>query len=99
MGKYLYSLFFIVSPLPSAQIFEAAALVQAPLVPLTIAFIFGRTISYSISVLGASSLKHHALGNVIIDSLKSPWGIALQIICIMAIYLLMKIDWAKRMTT
>jgi hypothetical protein len=46
MGKYLYFLFFIVSPLPSAQIFEAAALVQAPLVPLTIAFIFGRTISY-----------------------------------------------------
>ena len=98
MGKYLYFLFFIISPLPSAQIFEAAALVEAPLVPLTVAFMCGRAISYTVSVLGASTLKHHELGSVIVDSIKSPWGIALQIVCLLAIYLLLKIDWLKRLT-
>jgi hypothetical protein len=96
-GRFLYFLFFIISPLPSAQIFEAAALVDAPLVPLTIAFIGGRTISYATTVIGASTLKEHAMGAIVLNSLKSPWGIALQLICLLAIYLLMKIDWAHHL--
>jgi hypothetical protein len=93
-GRFFYFLFFIVSPLPSAQVFEAAALVDAPLVPLTIAFMGGRSISYATTVIGASTLKEHAMGTIVLNSLKSPWGIALQLVCLLAIYLLMKIDWA-----
>jgi len=94
-GVALYFVFFVVSPLPSAQIFEAAALMNARLIPITIAFMVGRSISYSISVLGASTLKAHAMGALLMDSIKSPWGIALQLLCLLAIYGLTKIDWFK----
>ena len=97
-SKYVYFLFFVISPLPSAQIFEAAALVNAPLVPITIAFMCGRTISYTSTVLGASTLKQHAMSTIVLDSLKSPWGIALQILSLFAIFLLMKVDWTKRLS-
>jgi len=91
----LYILLFIFSPLPSAQIFEAAGIAQAPLLPLTAAFAVGRAVSYSLAVGGANSLKNHGLGSIFIDSLTSPLGIALQVTCLLAIYLLMRIDWAK----
>jgi hypothetical protein len=97
-SKYLYFLFFVISPLPSAQIFEAAALVDAPLMPITIAFMCGRAITYTSTVLGASTLKQHAMSSIVLDSLKSPWGIALQILSLCAIFLLMKVDWAKRLS-
>jgi len=92
----IYMLFFVISPLPSAQVFEAAGLVDAPLIPITLAFMFGRAISYSLSVAGASTLKAHGLNSIILDSLKSPWGIAIQLLCLVAIFLLTKIDWVKR---
>ena len=96
-GWVLYFLFFIISPLPSAQVFEAAGLMNAKLIPITIAFAFGRGISYSVSVLSASTLKEHAMGSLVIDSIKSPWGIAMQLVSIFAIYFLLKVDWSKRL--
>lgn len=94
-GVILYFVFFVISPLPSAQIFEAAGLMNAALIPITLAFMIGRTVSYSVSVVGASTLKDHAMGHLLLQSIKSPWGIALQIICLLAIYALLKIDWFK----
>lgn len=47
---------FALSPLPSAQLFVAAGLVDAPLVPLIAAFFAGRLVSYTIYVTAASSL-------------------------------------------
>ena len=94
----VYFLFFVISPLPSAQIFEAAALMNVRLIPITVAFMIGRTISYSISVFGASTLKQHAMGTVLVNSVKSPWGIALQLVCIFVLYLLLKVDWSKRIS-
>ena len=94
-GIVLYFLFFMISPLPSAQIFEAAALMNAPLIRITLMFMIGRGISYSISVLGASTLKAHAMSTVLINSIKSPWGIAIQIISLIGIYALLKVDWMK----
>ena len=90
---FLFIIFFVISPLPSAQVFEAAALVDTPLIPITIAFLVGRSISYSSTVLGASTLKSHAISSVVLDSIKSPWGILIQVLCLGAIYLLMKVDW------
>jgi len=92
----LYFLFFLVSPLPSAQVFEAAALMNARLLPITIAFVIGRSISYSLYVAGAATLKQHAMSSVLVDSMKSPWGIAIQILALFGIYLLLKVDWSKR---
>jgi len=88
----LYLFLFALSPLPSAQLFEAAALADAPLFPITAAFMCGRAVSYTSTVLGASTLKRHGLGGTLLDSMKSPWGIALQLICLLAIYLVMRAD-------
>jgi len=93
----LYFLFFLISPLPSAQVFEAAALMNARLVPITITFLIGRSISYSLYVAGAATLKEHAMSNVLLDSMKSPWGITIQLIALGCLYLLLKVDWSKRL--
>jgi len=94
---FLYFLFFVLAPLPSAQVFEAVGLLDARLLPITVAFAFGRGISYTISVLGASTLKEHAMSNLVLDTIKSPWGIAIQLLCIVGIYFLFKVDWSKRL--
>lgn len=49
---------FALSPLPSAQLFVAAGLIAAPLLPLTLAFFAGRLVSYSLYVAAASAAKH-----------------------------------------
>ena len=64
---------FALSPLPSAQLFVAAGLVAAPIVPLTAAFFAGRLVSYSIYVTAASAAKH-SLGSIIKNSFTSPAG-------------------------
>jgi len=91
----LYLFLFALSPLPSAQLFEAAALADAPLIPITAAFMLGRAISYTTSVLGASTLKRHGLRGALLDSMKSPWGIGFQLLCLAAIYFVMKINWSR----
>lgn len=50
---------FIVSPLPSAQLFEAAGLIAAPLLPVTAVFIAGRVVSYSLYI-GAATVAERS---------------------------------------
>jgi hypothetical protein len=86
---------FAVSPLPSAQLFEAAGLADVRLVPLTLAFSAGRVVSYSIYVAGAAALKATDLGQVVIDSLRSPWGIAVELLMLAGLVLLGRVDWSR----
>ena len=86
---------FALSPVPSAQLFEAAGLAGVRLLPFTLAFILGRTISYSIYVFTASGLKATSLGDSFREALTSPWGIALQVVMLIGLVFLAKIDWAK----
>ena len=88
-------LLFALSPIPSAQLFEAAGLIGMRLVPLTLAFFAGRIVRYSLSVAGTSSLQQKGMGELIQNSLTSPWGIAVQVFLLFCVYLLMKIDWSK----
>ena len=88
-------LLFALSPVPSAQLFEAAGLIGMRLIPLTLAFFSGRIVSYSLYVAGTTSLQERGLGDLIQNSMKSPWGIALQIALLFGIYLLTRIDWKK----
>lgn len=88
-------LLFALSPIPSAQLFEAAGLIGMRLLPLTLAFFAGRIVSYSGYVAGTATLQERGLGDVIQNSLKSVWGIALQIALLIGVYLLTKIDWKK----
>ncbi len=84
---------FALSPVPSAQLFVAAGLLTVPLLPLTAAFFAGRLVSYSIYVAGASAAKH-SFGTVITDALKSPFGIALQVVMLIGLVALVRVDWA-----
>ena len=84
---------FALSPLPSAQLFEAAGLLRLVLLPLTAAFFLGRLVSYSLYVGAAHTAADTSAGQVVLDSFTSPWGIASQIALLAGIVLLTRIDW------
>jgi len=88
---------FALSPLASAQLFEAAGLARIRLLPFTAAFFAGRIVSYSIYGAGAKGIQHTSLGDAFRDSLTSPIGIALQVVMLGLLVLLMKVDWEKRL--
>jgi uncharacterized membrane protein YdjX (TVP38/TMEM64 family) len=86
---------FVLSPLPSAQLFEAAGLARVRLVPFTAAFFAGRTVSYSIYVFSAAGLRDTSLGETFKRSLTSPIGIALQLTMVLALVAFAWVDWEK----
>ena len=88
---------FALSPLPSAQLFEAAGLSGVRLLPFTAAFFAGRIVSYSIYGAGAKGIQKTSLGDAFRDSLTSPTGIALQVAMLAGLVLLMKVDWEKKL--
>lgn len=88
---------FALSPIPSAQLFVAAGLVAAPIVPLTAAFFAGRLVSYSLYVTLASVAKHN-LGSIITKAFTSPLGIALQVTMLAGLVALVRVDWATILT-
>lgn len=94
-AKFLALGLFALSPLPSAQLFEAAGLTQVRLVPFTIAFFAGRVVSYSIYVLGARELRSRTLGAAFEETLRSPVGLGAQILMIGLLVALFKIDWRR----
>jgi membrane protein YqaA with SNARE-associated domain len=85
---------FALSPIPSAQLFMAAGLLDVALIALTAAFFVGRLVSYSIYV-SAASLADHQLGALIRNSLTSPLGVAIQVLMLAALVSLVRVDWAK----
>jgi uncharacterized membrane protein YdjX (TVP38/TMEM64 family) len=85
---------FAVSPLPSAQLFEAAGLMSVRLLPLTAAFFAGRIVSYSIYVGGASALGDTDTGKVLLSNLTSPWALAFEVAMLGLLVLLARVDWA-----
>ena len=90
-------LLFALSPLPSAQLFEAAGLTGMRLPPLTAAFFVGRTISYSLYVAGASALMGTDVGQQIRDSFTSPIGVGLQLLFLALVFMLGRVDWSKHL--
>jgi uncharacterized membrane protein YdjX (TVP38/TMEM64 family) len=93
LGLFLFAL----SPLPSAQLFEAAGITGVKLPPLTAAFFLGRMVSYSIYMAGASALKGTDVGEMIRDSFTSPVGIALQLVFLALVVVIGRVDWSKRL--
>ncbi|HET7417895.1 MAG TPA: hypothetical protein VFJ61_09755 [Solirubrobacterales bacterium] len=79
---------FALSPVPSGQLFVAAGLMTVPLLPLTAAFFCGRLVSYSIYV-SVASLAERNLGDVVLDALTSPLGLALQLAMLAALAVLL----------
>lgn len=89
----LLTLFFL-SPISSAQLFEAAGIIKTiALGPLFLAFAGGRLISYSIYVSGASALKETSLGQIVIKEFTSPLAIAIQVLLILGLVALGNVKW------
>ena len=86
---------FAVSPVPSAQLFEAAGLMTVRLLPLTAAFFVGRTVSYGLYVGGAHTVQGTDVGKVLLSSLTSPWGVTLQVAMLAGLVLLARVDWRR----
>lgn len=84
---------FALSPVPSAQLFEAAGLIEVALLPLTVAFFAGRLVSYSLYVGGASAAAKTDAGRLITSSLTSPVGIAVQVLLLAGLVALTRVDW------
>ena len=85
---------FALSPLPSAQLFVAAGLTGSRIVPLVLAFFAGRVVSYSLYV-GAAEAARAKLGDSLLDGLRSPAGIAMQLAMLAMLVVLMKVDWRR----
>lgn len=89
----LLALFFL-SPISSAQLFEAAGIIKRiALGPLLLAFAGGRLVSYSIYVSGASVLKETSLGQIIQKEFTSPISIVIQILLIIGLVALGNVKW------
>jgi membrane protein YqaA with SNARE-associated domain len=88
---------FLLSPLPSAQLFEAAGVMRLNLRPIAAAFFVGRLVSYSLYA-GAATAADKSLGGALQDSLTSWPSIALQVLLIVGVVLLSRVDWAKRLS-
>ena len=93
--KVLTLLMFVISPLPSAQLFEAAGLMGVRLLPLTLAFFSGRIVTYNFYVFGASELKSHGLGDLVAKEFTSVWAVLFQVVMIAGVILLTRIDWKR----
>jgi uncharacterized membrane protein YdjX (TVP38/TMEM64 family) len=89
---------FALSPLPSAQLFEAAGLTGVRLLPFTLAFFAGRLVAYAIYAGGAKAVEGVTLGDTFKEALASPLGIAVQLVMLAALVALAKLDWARLLT-
>ena len=67
---------------------------EYPIAAAAVAFFAGRVVSYSLYV-GAASLASDNLGELIVDSLRSPLGVAEQILMLVALVALVRIDWRR----
>jgi membrane protein DedA with SNARE-associated domain len=85
---------FVVSPLPSAQLFLAAGFLDLNLPLFTAAFLVGRLVSYSI-YMSVAVLADRQLGSVLGQLFGSPWSIALQIVLVVIVCLLPLVNWRR----
>ncbi|MEI6701347.1 MAG: hypothetical protein WCL38_06305 [Actinomycetota bacterium] len=86
---------FLLSPLPSAQLFIAAGLLELPLVPITLAFFAGRLVTYSL-YLAAAGAATHALSQVFGDIWGSPWSVAIEVVMVLCTVALPLLPWKQR---
>jgi uncharacterized membrane protein YdjX (TVP38/TMEM64 family) len=88
---------FVISPVPSAQLWEAAGLARVRLAPLAAAFLAGRIVSYALYVqLGR--LTEESLRDVLADGLVSTKALAIQVISFAILVAFVLIDWTRLAT-
>jgi membrane protein YqaA with SNARE-associated domain len=85
---------FVISPLPSAQLFCAAGLLKFRILPLTGAFMAGRVVTYSL-YLAAATAADHKFGQTLRQFWGSPWSIVLQLVLLVALAALPLAPWRR----
>lgn len=88
---------FALSPLPSAQLFEAVGLTGLRLVHFTAAFFAGRIVSYSIYAATAKGIEKTSMGRAFKLYLTSPVGIAIEVLMLGLLVALARVDWQKHL--
>ncbi|MFT4049525.1 MAG: hypothetical protein QM648_06765 [Solirubrobacterales bacterium] len=86
--------FFVVSPVPSAQLFLAAGVTGLALRPLAIAFFAGRLASYAIYG-SAASLAEDQLSAIFDRGFSSPWAVGLQVLMLAGVVAITLVPWRK----
>lgn len=86
---------FAISPVPSAQLFAAVGLTGVPVARFTAAFFAGRLVSYSIYAGSAQLIAQSSLGDLFRQTFSDPVAIALQVILLIGLVLLVRIDWVR----
>lgn len=81
---------FLFSPLPSAQLFEAAGLLDVRLGPLAAAFFMGRLVTVSLYV-GFAHLTVTGFRSLLERGLTSAWAVGFELLCILVIAVLLNI--------
>lgn len=95
--RYGVMLLFLVSPISSAQLFETAGIIKnTKLKPLLVAFAAGRIVSYSLYIGSANLAKESSIGSIVINSVTSPAGIAIQLVTLLVFILIGNINWEAR---
>jgi hypothetical protein len=79
---------FALSPVPSGQLFVGAGLMTVALLPVTAAFFAGRLVSYAIYV-SVATIAEKNLGDLALNALTSPLGLALQLLMLIALAVLL----------
>jgi len=94
-GRYGVLGLFLLSPLPSTPLFEAAGLTEKiALTPVTLAFFAGRLVTYSLYVGGASAAEK-TLGSTLQERFTSGWAIAIQLGLVAVLAGFVLVPWAK----
>lgn len=94
-GRLALLAVFVLSPLPSAQLFIAAGLTpNLSLPPLATAFFCGRLVSYTLYV-GGASVAQRSLEGVLDEGVSSPWAIALQLVLLALLVAFVLVPWAR----
>lgn len=91
---------FFLAPLSSSQLFEAAGMMRhINLVRVTLAFMCGRLITYSVYVFGAEHYSGTDFERTIIKSVASPQAVIIQVVMVVALIWLGKIAWKPAPTS
>lgn len=93
-GLVAFVTLFVISPLPSAQLFSAAGLLDLRLVPLSLGFFAGRLVTYSLYVTTAVVVEAQ-LSSVLANVWGEPWWIALQLVLLVVLTLLPTVPWER----
>ncbi|MGC8499374.1 MAG: hypothetical protein ACP5OV_07775 [Acidimicrobiales bacterium] len=83
---------FVISPLPSAQLFSAAGPLDLSLVPLSVGFLAGRLVTYALYVTTTVVIESQVRG-VLANVWGEPWWIALQALLLAGVVVLPAIPW------